>query len=440
MTDTEKPLPPGSAGWPVLGETFAFLKDGFAFIDERVKKHGPVFRTKILGRDTVVLTGKEAAAQFIDESVCVREGATPDHVRELLGGRPIGTLDGDEHRARKKQILAGFTREALTAYVPEMQKVVERCAEKWSKATEVHGVEELKKFSLEAIAMNALSMEAGETLDDLVADFARVTAGFMGLPIAVPGGAYSAGLRARDRIFSVLRAAVVNHHAQPMDDALSRILASPAADGSTMDDDTAVMELHHVHIAGYIIFAPLAALLVELAKNDAVRAKLVSEVKEHAAKGPLTLEQITKMPYLTSVVKEAKRVAPVIPTLFARVKKTFEIDGMRIPEGWFLFFALRPGHFDAKNYAEPQKFDPDRFSAARAEDAKHPHVFMPQGTGPDIGHKCPGTDYATVLMQVFATVLARDYTWTLPEQDLDLDFSRLPPEQRDGLRFQLKRT
>ena len=51
----DKPLPPGNRAFPLLGETLAFLKDAFAFVERRVARHGPVFRTHLLGRTTAVI-------------------------------------------------------------------------------------------------------------------------------------------------------------------------------------------------------------------------------------------------------------------------------------------------------------------------------------------------------------------------------------------------
>lgn len=57
------PLPPGSSGLPLLGETLAFVFDK-NFVDKRIKKYGNIFRTNILGQPTVVMSGPEAN-QFI---------------------------------------------------------------------------------------------------------------------------------------------------------------------------------------------------------------------------------------------------------------------------------------------------------------------------------------------------------------------------------------
>jgi hypothetical protein len=37
-------------------------------------------------------------------------------------------------------------------------------------------------------------------------------------------------------------------------------------------------------------------------------------------------------------------------------------------------------------------------------------------------------------MEIFAIALLRNHTWTLPPQNLEFDWTRTPPEPKDGLR------
>ena len=104
-----------------------------------------------------------------------------------------------------------------------------------------------------------------------------------------------------------------------------------------------------------------------------------------------------------------------------------------------LFWAPWSHNQDPETFPEPGTFDPERFSEARAEHRRHAEGFAPQGMGPPLGHACPGIDYATLFMQVFAAVVLRDYSFALPEQDLSLDLAKLPPEHADGLRIALRR-
>ncbi|WP_366557639.1 hypothetical protein [Okeania sp. SIO1I7] len=53
------PLPPGSFGLPLIGETIDFIRDS-NFADRREQKYGTIFKTHILGRPTIVMIGPEA--------------------------------------------------------------------------------------------------------------------------------------------------------------------------------------------------------------------------------------------------------------------------------------------------------------------------------------------------------------------------------------------
>src|SRR5262245_7071738 len=366
-----KPLPPGSSGFPLIGETLAFLKNPFGLIDRGVAEHGPIFRTNILGHDTIVISGPEAAEAFLTGELVLRSRATPKHVQELLGGRSLGVIDGAEHRQRKKQVLAGFGREALTSYVPSMQRTVERTLDRWLSAGEIRAADETKQLALAAIADNVLSLGPGEELDEMLSCFKRVTAGVTGIPVAVPGTRYKAGLQARDRILEMMRAQVVRHRKEKIDDGLTRILAAKAEDGTTLGDADAAMELHHINIAGYVIFGELCRMLIELSRNRELRRTLTEEVKS----GPITIENLMAMTNLDRFVKEVKRVVPIVPALFARAIRDFELGGYRIPQGWHVWYAVRSSQHDPAIYADAARFDPNRFDGARAEDQKHVHAY-----------------------------------------------------------------
>ena len=140
------------------------------------------------------------------------------------------------------------------------------------------------------------------------------------------------------------------------------------------------------------------------------------------------------MPYLMQVVNEVKRVTPIIPGVFGIAKEGFELDGKSVPAGWMILWTVTPTHIAHGVYTDATRFDPDRFSPERAEDRRHEHAFVPQGAGPVTGHRCPGLDFATYFMAIFAVILLRGFTWELPPQNFELDYSKVPPEPREGLR------
>jgi hypothetical protein len=71
---TSESLPPGTSGLPLLGETLPFMKDMFGFIHARTQRHGPVFRSHILGTPTAFISGPEVCDRWLDENQVQREG------------------------------------------------------------------------------------------------------------------------------------------------------------------------------------------------------------------------------------------------------------------------------------------------------------------------------------------------------------------------------
>lgn len=439
MPETEK-LPPGSSGLPLLGETLPFLSDMFGFIKARTERHGPVFRSNILGQPTAFISGPEVCEQWLDENKIQRAGSFPPPVLKLFGGPGIlPVMDGPEHRQRKALLMAAFTREALASYLPALQRIIESALARWADGGERPLLPELKLLAIEGICRNVLGVGPGPELDRLVADYGVLFRGFTGLPVDVPGMPFHAALEARDRILAQLAEQVRRHQSGGLDDGLSRVLAARDAAGKGLDPAHATAEMHHFVLAGVIVFAELGALVLELSRHPAVRVRLLAEVKAAAPTGPVTPAQLRQMPYLDQVVMEVKRTCPNVPVSFGRARVPVRIGELTIPAGWNVMMALG-AHNRNPIFDEPEKFDPDRFGPPRAEQGRHPHAFAPQGAGSVLeGHKCAGYDYSTVFMQLFAVLLTRGYTWDVPPQDLSMNKALIPPEFKGGLRVVIRK-
>ena len=433
-------LPPGSSGLPFVGETLPFISDMFGFIRARTERHGLVFRSHILGHPTAFISGPEVCEAWLDENKIQRAGSFPAPVQQLFAGPGIlPLLDGAEHRQRKALLMAAFDREAVAGYLSPLQRIIESALARWASGGERPLLPELKRLAIEGICDNVLGMEPGPPLARLVADYEVLFKGFTGLPLNLPGMSFHAALKARDRILAQLAGQVRRHQEGAFDDGLSRVLAARTADGKAMLPEDVTKEMHHVVLAGVVVFAELGAMLLELFRHPAVREKLVAEVKTAAPAGPVTPVQLRQMPYLGQVVMEVKRTCPNVPVIFGRARVPIRIGDATIPAGWNVMMALGAHNLN-RIFTEPEKFDPDRFSEVRAEQNRHPYAFAPQGAGSVLGgHKCAGTDYSTVFMQLFAVLLARGYTWEVPPQDLSMNRALVPPEFKSGLRVVIRK-
>ena len=428
------PLPPGSRGLPLIGETICFLMDPYAFVRKRFRKHGPIFRTHLFGRKTVVIVGADSAAHFIDPALVERQGSQPGPIYKMFAGPSLPHLDGPPHSARKAMILEAFTREALSSYLPAMHLLVRVHLAEWAVRGEVAAVKSTKILALQAVAQDIMGITRNAELQQLEQWYTDIANGFTSIPIPIPGGGYARGLKSVRGVLQYFGQIVRQHRQTPGGDGLSRLLAS----ANSLTDDQAAREMHHMVLAGRVVYAHLLTILFVLSSRPELQTRLQEEISRVVGTQDLTLELLEALPYLHDFVLEVKRTSPVVPGMFGKARTTFDLHGHSVPQGWQIMFGLRQSLFDASIFSSPESFQPERFSAPRCEHMKHPQACVPHGPGEArTSHHCAGTDYATLLAKVFVITLLSEYHFELPPQNLEYNWSQLTPDFRDGLRTRL---
>jgi len=431
------PLPPGRLGLPYLGETLALLRNPFRFLDERQARYGDVFKSRILGRTTVFFAGRAGAEAFYDSGAISRSDAHPYTITDLFGGLNFEMYDGPRHVALKEIALTAFDHDAISGYLPGVQRLIEQRLAQWAGRAEFSATAELRKLAIEAICLNLLGLEPGPRTDAICRDYGRVLKGIVSSPLPIPGTPYGKARASRDRLLATIRRTVAERRAAPGGagaDGLSRMLTNQSPDGRRFSDEEAVLEVHHIVIAGFIVYALMGEVLRRLAQNRDLLAQCRAEVGD----GPLTLDGLRGLEASTRVVLEAKRLVPLVPLAFGRAEQELTCGGFRVPEDWRVYLALHLCNLDPAVYRQPDAFDPDRFGPDRAEHLAHPLAFIPQGAGPPTGHQCLGLEYSTFLVLAFLAVAVRGYEWELPPQNLTYRWNTIPPEPRDGLRVRLR--
>ncbi|XP_039278713.1 probable cytochrome P450 6a13 [Nilaparvata lugens] len=158
---------------------------------------------------------------------------------------------------------------------------------------------------------------------------------------------------------------------------------------STVKDD-AIKDLSGV-VASFYFDAyettarAMSFMFYSLAQYPDVQSRLREEVKK-LSKEQITLEEVQKLPYLDMVFSEVLRMYP--PATFLRKKCTqdCELSGVKVEAGIHIVLPILALHMDGDIYADPEKFDPERFSEENKND-RHPYAYIPFGSGPRM---CPG--------------------------------------------------
>ncbi|XP_051165488.1 uncharacterized protein LOC127284206 [Leptopilina boulardi] len=149
--------------------------------------------------------------------------------------------------------------------------------------------------------------------------------------------------------------------------------------------------------------------LYELALNPLVQEKLQKEICEilQNSGNELSYENVKNMKYLHQVFQETLRKYPPVPFLMRCSLDEYTISdtNVKIPKGqrvWIPAYAIQR---DPKNYPNPDKFDPERFSEEE-EESRHPMLFLPFGDGP---RNCIGARFAVYQTKVGLIKILNNY-------------------------------
>jgi cytochrome P450 len=185
---------------------------------------------------------------------------------------------------------------------------------------------------------------------------------------------------------------------------LSALLAAgDAGSGQALDDTELRDELKALFVAGHSTIASgLAWAWYLLSQNPGAQGRLRREVGAVLGMRRPNAEDLAALEYTRLVIEEALRLYPPTWITARTTNDAVDIDGYRIPANATVLLSPFVTHRDPRFWAEPERFDPERFRPGHA--ARPRYAYFPFGGGP---RTCIGSAFATIEMQVITAMVAR---------------------------------
>ncbi|XP_061830677.1 cytochrome P450 26C1 [Nerophis lumbriciformis] len=428
------PLPEGSMGWPLVGETLHWLLQGSDFHVSRRRRHGNVFKTHLLGKPVIRVTGAENIRKILlgeHSLVCTQ---WPQSTRIILGPNTLVNSVGEAHKRKRKVLAKVFSRPALESYLPRLQEVVRCEVAKWSSwpdTMDVYAAAKSLTFRVAVRVLLGLHLEEDRVVY-LSRIFEQLMDNLFSLPVDAPLCGLRKGIKAREILHSnmekIIEEKMERQQAQDEHlDAFDYMLSSAKEHGQ----DLSIQELKETAVE--LIFAAHSttasastSLLLQLLRHPAalrrLKAELVSEGLAGAGGSPdggppqahLSLDKLSRLRYLDCVIKEVLRFLPPVSGGYRTALQTFELDGYQVPKGWSVMYSIRDTHETAAVFNSPQLFDPDRFGPEREENRPSRFSYVPFGGGV---RSCVGKELAQVVLKTLAVELVGTCKWTLATKD-----------------------
>jgi fatty-acid peroxygenase len=131
-----------------LDNSIALMKEGYLFIQNRMKKYNSdVFTARLLGEQAICISGEEATKLFYDNDRFQRKGAAPKRIQKsLFGENAIQTMDGQSHIHRKLLFMSLMTPPHQKLLGQIVREQWQASAQRWHEKEEVILFDEAKEI------------------------------------------------------------------------------------------------------------------------------------------------------------------------------------------------------------------------------------------------------------------------------------------------------
>ncbi|KAL0621523.1 Cytochrome P450 26B1 [Plecturocebus cupreus] len=234
------PIPKGSMGFPLIGETGHWLLQGSGFQSSRREKYGNVFKTHLLGRPLIRVTGAENVRKILMGEHHLVSTEWPRSTRMLLGPNTVSNSIGDIHRNKRKVFSKIFSHEALESYLPKIQLVIQDTLRAWSSHPEAINVyQEAQKLTFRMAIRVLLGFSIPEeNLGHLFEVYQQFVENVFSLPVDLPFSGYRRGIQARQILQKGLEKAIREKlqctQGKDYSDALDLLIESSKEHGKEM--------------------------------------------------------------------------------------------------------------------------------------------------------------------------------------------------------------
>jgi cytochrome P450 len=331
-------------------------------------------------------------------------------------GQGLLTSQGEFHRRQRNLIRPSFHHEHMPAFGLVITRHSLRLAEEWKDRQQVDIFAAMLRLSIgvvsEALFGGDISGNAEEIagLMQVLVEMTRKTP----LPFA---GELAAKLRlpqvrryekARARMNAIIYRMIEERRQEPGEgsDLLSSLLRlQHPQDGSAgISDEQVRDEVITIFMAGHeTVASALAWTWYLLSQHPEIEERLHRELQSVLGGRAPTAADLPSLTYTAMVLAESMRLYPPVWLMVRRPMKDWALGGYIAPASSYLHVSQYVMHRDARYFPNPERFDPERWTAAGVA-TRPKFCYFPFGAG---SRKCVGEGLAWLEGIVVLATLAQ---------------------------------
>ena len=415
----EPPKMPGAL--PLLGHMLKFGKNPFQYMVNLRESLGEIGEFRMFHQKMVLMTGPEANEAFFRAPDAQLDQSQAYKIMTPIFGKGV-VFDAPPHKKDQqlKMLMPVLRDKPMRGYAQVIVQEVEQMIAGWGDTGEIDLLEFMKELTIYTSShcllgdefRYELNEEFAKIYHDLEKGVNPLAFVFPYLPLPVFRRRDKARARLQELVTGIIAKRALK--TEKSEDAFQLLIESKYDDGSHLSAHEITGMLIGTIFAGHHTTAGTAAwTLLELARRPEALAVVLKELDElFGTDGEVTFQSLREIPALENVIKEVLRLHPPLIFLIRKVMKDFHFKGYTVKAGKYVCASPRVSHRIAEVFPDPEKFDPDRYSETRQEDAL-PFSWIAFGGGK---HKCTGNAFAMLQLKAIFSILLRRYTFELVDE------------------------
>ncbi|MEK7830017.1 MAG: cytochrome P450, partial [Acidobacteriota bacterium] len=418
-------LPPGPKPLIPLINFIKLRRNPIKFLTRLNEEYGDVVYFKLGPQPVFLINNPDHIRDvLITHNKQFMKGEGLQRAKRLLG-EGLLTSEGEFHLRQRRLAQPAFHRQRIAGYATTMIEYSERLSANWQSSwqpgEERDIAREMMRLTL-GIAGKTLfdadveteADEIGDALSQAMEMFNYMTLPFFQLLEQLPIPAMKRFKAARKRldetIFRMIRER--RESGEDRGDLLSMLMQArdTEGDGTGMTDEQLRDEAMTIFLAGHETTAnALTWTWYLLSQNPEVEAKFHAEIDEVLSGQTATAEHYPRLRYTEMVFAEAMRMYPPAWIIGRRALNDYELNGYHVPNRSIILMSQYVAHHNPKYFPDPDRFDPERWTA-EARESRPKFSYFPFGGGPRL---CIGESFAWMEGVLVMATLARKWRMRL---------------------------
>jgi len=406
-------------------------------------QYGDVTRFRWGPRHEFLLNHPDLVEQvLVTEQRSFMKGQALQETKRILG-EGLLTSEGALHLRQRRLMQPLFHRGRIGEYGDEMVECSTGLQARWRDGDTREMHDEMTRLTLAVVGrvlfaadLEGEAGELGSALTDAMESLQRFMLPFYGAVERLPLPGPRRVRASRRRLDMTIYRLLAERRANPGGaDLLSLLLQARDEQGEPMPDAQVRDEAMTIFLAGHETTAvTLTWTWMLLARHPSVEERLHEELDVVLGARPPNIDDLPKLLYTDTVLKEALRLYPPAWLIGRRALVDVELGGFVVPAGSIVILSPWVTHRDARFFYEPLRFDPDRWTGQGQADRRG-FGYFPFGGGI---RRCIGESFALMEAKLLLASLAQRWRLRLdPRQVVDV-LPRITLRPRYGMRMRLE--